>query len=254
MSPFSRDRELLEQEIADESYKEMLKVLQEKEPFLSRFGSWPEVIKFMHKKVPPHESEKDNVLRAILRAHKKDKDHRWRTVLLVMFWPALDSLHSKKSKWDADPSELWQNILWTFIQVICRLDFENRSHRLVQKLINQTAHRLHDEYQRIWKHSERETPVEREELEELAGGVEGIELDAIESREKQEADIEQLRSYVEEGTIRESDLKLLVATRIYGQRLVDYTRKAGIPYEFARRRRLQVEAKIERKKREKEKI
>jgi len=230
----------------------MLRSLQQQEPFLTRFDSWLAVIEFMQEE-PSHESTKDQVLRSILCAHKKDKDPRWRTILLVMFWPALESLHSKRSKWDDNLDELWQNILWTFLKVICMIDFENRSHRLIQKLISQTAHRLHDEYQRLWKRSEREIPVEREELEELAGGVEGIDIDAIEAREAQEAEVENLRSHVESGTIRESDLKLLAATRIYGQRLVDYAREAGIPYEYARRRRLQVEAKIARKQRKKEK-
>jgi len=246
--PFSRDREreCLEREINGESYQTMLRGLQTKEPLFKRFEFWGCVVKFMQDDSSP-EASKDNVIRCILRAHQEDRDPRWRTILLVILWPILEAVYFKKRKWDHDLDDLWQNLVWMFLNVISRLKLENRSHNLARKIINDTAHRLHDEYKRLWKRSELEDPTDREKLEEVAAGVEGMEFKAFEIREEQKAEIKKLRSYREAGVITEADFMLLVATRVYGQRLIDYARKAGVPYEYARRRRLQVEDKIRRK-------
>ena len=67
---------------------------------------------------------KDEVLRPILPAHAEDEDPRWRTILLAIFWPGLESIHFRKTRLGSDPDERWQTIVWTFLQVFCRIDVE----------------------------------------------------------------------------------------------------------------------------------
>lgn len=190
------------------------------------------------------DSRKDDALRPILVAHSEDGDQRWRTILLVFFWPGLASIHRHKRVWDPDPEELWQNIVWTFIQVVCRIDPDQRPYRLAQKIYNNTVHRLHDEYRRRWDRARCEEGVPDERLEILAGGVEGVDLDGIALREAQEEEIRRLRRDLAEGLITEPDFYLMVGCRVYGQPLRDCAAKLGIAYEVAKKRRQRVEARL----------
>jgi len=240
-----RDRERLEQALQSTNYHDLLKGLQGKEPFLRQFFTWADVIAFMREgtSIDPR---KDEVLRPIFEAHARDGDPRWRTILLVIFWPGLESIHFQKRGWDSDADERWQNIIWTFLQVLCRIDVRRRPDRLVQKVYNDTVHRLHDEYRRAWQRADREVAAGPEQIEALAGGTEGIDTSGIELREVQEKEIERLRQHMEAGRISEADFLLLAGTRVYGQSVADYARGAGLDYQVAKKRRQRAEAIIRR--------
>lgn len=245
-----RDREKLEQEVGSEEHQELLNRLHRAEPFLRQFRTWGEVIAFMRSGTS-RDPRKDEVLRPIFAAHAEDEDPRWRAVLLAIFWPGLESIHYQKRGWDADPEERWQNITWTFLQVLCRIDVKRRPDRLVQKVFNDTVHHLHDEYRRAWKRTKREFTADPEEIEALAGGTEGIDTAGIELREAQEIEINRLREHLDAGRISEADFLLLVGTRVYGQSIADYARGAGLDYQVAKKRRQRAEAVIRRFEEEK---
>jgi len=236
-----QERESLKREI--EGCQHLLGQLKATEPFFDRFETWTEVIEFMQQG-KARDPNKDLVLRCILHAHAEDQDHQWRTILLVMFYPALDKLHFQKREWDTDQEDMWHNHVWSFLMTVCQLDFENCEQGLVQKLINQTAYLIRDEYRRLHTQLEREITTSSEDLEHLSGGVQGIDLDAIELRELQEVEIARLQTHLDAGTINDTEFLLLAATRIYGQSLTDYARKAGIPYQNAKKRRLRAEARM----------
>ena len=238
-----RDRERLEQELQTNEYQKLLRRLQKKEPFLRQFRTWADVIAFMRNGTST-DPRKDEVLRPIFEAHAEDKDPRWRAVLLAIFWPALESIHFQKRGWDADPDERWQNIAWTFLQVLCRVDVKRRPDRLVQKVFNDTVHHLHDEYRRAWNRTNREFTADLEEIDALAGGVEGIDFAGIELREAQEIEINRLREHFEADRITEADFLLLIGTRVYGKSVADYAREAGVDYQVAKKRRQRAEAVI----------
>jgi hypothetical protein len=189
---------------------------------------------------------KDKILRPIFGAHAEDGDPRWRTILLVIFWPGLESIHFQRRGWDTDPDERWQNIIWTFLQVLCRIDVRRRPDRLVQKVYNDTVHRLHDEYRRAWERADREVTVGPEEIEALAGAAEGIDTSDIELCEAQENEIDRLRQHMDAGRISDADFLLLVGTRVYGKSVADYAREAGMNYQVAKKRRQRAEAVIRR--------
>lgn len=239
------DREQLEQELRGSAYQALLNKLQVTQLFLRRFRTWADVIAFM-RDGSSTDPRKDEILRPIFEAHAQDEDPRWRTILLVIFWPGLESIHFQKRGWDPDPEERWQNIIWTFLQVLCRIDVRRRPERLVQKVYNDTIHRLHDEYRRAWERAEREVAAGPEEIEALAGGTAGIDTSGIELREAQEKEIARLRQHMQAGRITEADFLLLVGTRVYGQSVADYARGAGLDYQVVKKRRQRAEAAIRR--------
>lgn len=233
-----QDRARLEQELRTNEYQELLGDLHRRNPFLRQFATWTDVIAFMR------DPRKDEVLRPIFTAHSLDQDPRWRTILLVIFWPGLESIYWKKRLWDRDPDDLWQNIVWTFLKIICRIDLNHRPNRLFQKVLNDTVHHLHDEYRCLWDISNGEFSVEMDVLEVLAGGAEWNPTAAIELREEKEIAIRRLRGHVEASRITEADYLLLVGTRVYGKPVVDYARENGLAYQAVKKRRQRIEAAI----------
>jgi hypothetical protein len=189
---------------------------------------------------------KDEVLRPIFAAHAASSDPRWRTILLVIFWPGLLSIRWQKRFWDRDPEELWQNLLWTFLEVLCRVDVRVRPDRLVQKVINDTAHHLYDEYRCLWECAKGELAVEPEELAILSGGVEANPAAELERQEARDLEIRRLREHLNAGRITEADYLLLVGTRVYGKPVAEYAREKGLAYQAVKKRRQRAEAAIRR--------
>ncbi|MBE0568406.1 MAG: hypothetical protein IH577_01860 [Deltaproteobacteria bacterium] len=246
------DRERLEHEIHSSEYKRLLRALQRDCPFLRRFVTWMDVVAFMWAGTST-DPRKDVILRSIIQAHAKDQDARWHTVILVMFLPGLECLHAKKNRWDPDPEELWSNILWTAIEVLTRIDLNRRPDRLVQKIYNETFHRLYEKYLAIWARSGRETPVDRDELVNLADNEEAkahagkfdcINFFTLGFQEEKENEISQLRGHKEAGRISEDAFLQLVATKVYADSTADYATKEGLSYDAARKRRQRAEAAI----------
>jgi hypothetical protein len=209
----NNERKQLEKELRTERYQELLRRLQEKESLFQCFLDWNDVVAFMRRGTS-QDPQKDEILVPIFKAHREDQDQRWRTILLVIFWPALESIHWKKRGWDQDQDERWQNIVWTFLQVICRVDVTKRPSRLVQKVFNDTVHHLHDEYERTWNRNDREPAKRSSEIERLAGGAENTGFATVELRDAQEAEIRRLQRHMQEGRISEADFYLLVGTRV----------------------------------------
>jgi len=244
-----RDRERLEQDLLSAPYEQLLRDLQDTDPFLKQFDIWLDVLDFMQTG-PPGDPRKDQVLGAILSAHADDGSPKWRTALLAMFWPGLESIHWRKRHCDRDPDERWQNVIWAFLQSVCRLDLRARSWRLMRKLLNDTSRRLYDNYARRWRQTDREVLSMPEELEALAGSHECCGLMEIELRDTQEHQARRLRSHVKAGRISHIDFLLILGTRLYGRSLAECAAEAGLSYEAAKKRRQRAEAAIRRLEKE----
>jgi len=238
-----QDRERLEREVGGETYTSLLLKLQETDAFLRRFRTWADTIVFMREGTS-NDPRKDEVLRPILKAHAADKDPRWLSVLLAIFWPGLGSIANRKAGWDTDADERWQNVVWAFLQTVCKLDTAKRPDRLVQKIINDTFHRFHEEYRRSWNRSEREVATDPKQFEDQPSGDDDLVLDEIDRRSKQEAEIKRLEEHMEAGRISEADFLLLIGTRVYDKSAAEYAREVGMNGELARKRRLRAEAAI----------
>lgn len=227
----------LEQELLGDDYGLLLESVKVTAPFMRRFRNWEEVIAFMRTGTS-EDPEKDEVLRPIFGMHQNDRNPRWRTILLVIFWPGLKSIQWNKGSWDSDIAELWQNIVWTFLEVVCRIDIGRRRGRLVQKVINDTIHHLHDEYSNIWKIKNHEIMPEGDEYEAL------VRNSGFSQEIRRLGWIRKLRTYMKEGRINEADFFIIVGTRVYGEPLVDYAREHGLDYQAVSKRRRRAEAAI----------
>ncbi len=230
-----RDRERLEREIRSETYTSLLWQLQRTSIFLRGFGTWADIIAFMRRGTS-RDPAKDAILLPIFQAHLADHDPRWRTILLVIFWPALESIHRRKRHWDDDADELWANVVWTFLRTVCRLDPARRSDRLVQKVFNDVVHHLHDEYRRAWDHVDRQIATDPDELSTMRTVADERDAAVADLRDEQEARIEHLHSHRDAGRISEGDFLLLVGIHVYGKPLADCARESGLNYEAAKKR------------------
>lgn len=255
----AQDDSWIEVELRSEGYDALLATLQKDEPFLHGFNNWIGIIAFMRES-NSCKPQKNLVLRSILSAHRRDTDHRWRTILLAMFWPGLRSIHYQKRHWDTDKDELWQNMVWVFLQVVGKIDVAKRPERLAQKIINDTVHRLCDMYRRKWDIANREVPLENgndendddedaNDGEIVTGAKDDINYDGIELRILQESETRRLRQYLESGLLNEKDFLLIVETRVCGKSVADYAREVGMSYDLARKRRLRAEANLRSNKR-----
>ena len=240
-----REREWLEQELRSTQHQQLLRWLQRNEPFLRQFRTWADVITFMRSGTST-DPRKDEILRPIFEAHAQEKAPHWRAILMAIFWPGLESIHVQKRHWDPDPDDRWQNVVWTFLHVLCRVDVTQRPNRLVQKVYNDTVHHLYDDYRRAWDRTNRECHADPEEIDALVGGVEGIDVAGIERREAQRIEIERLREHMDAGRITTADGLLLIGTRVYGTSVADYARDTGVAYQVAKKRRQRAEAAIGR--------
>lgn len=225
-----------------DEYQDLLRGLQCREGFLRQFRTWADVLAYMRAGTS-RDPGKDDVLRPILQVHGDDRDPRWRQILLVFFWPGLCAIHRRKQGWERDPEKRWQDVVWTFLQVLCRIDVSRRPDRLVQKVVNDTIHNLYEAYRREWSRASREIATSDEDVDELAKG-EGVDLTGIDLRRAQEWEVRRLREHLDSGRINEADFLLIVGTHVYGQSTRDYARQAGLDYEVAKKRRQRAWAAI----------
>jgi hypothetical protein len=238
------DWKRIEREIQSPGYQRMLHDLSGKHQVMSRFDSWRDVLEYMRKGISD-DPTKDRILRIIFLAHRSDQNAHWRTILMAIFWPALISIHWQKRHWDADLEERWQNIVWTFLKVICRLDPDRRRERIVQKVFNDTVHYLHVDYRRRWAKTGPETTLETDEFAELEGDAD-IDYDQIERHLYEENEIQRLRFHREAYRLSEEDFLLLIGTRVYGQSLSAYAKATGLNYQAAKKRRQRAEIAIQK--------
>jgi DNA-directed RNA polymerase specialized sigma24 family protein len=238
----THDWKRIEKEIQGPNYQQILQELTREHPAMQPFNTWMDVVDFM-RKGGSEDTSKDLILRIIFQAHCCDQNHRWRTILLAIFWPALISIHWQKRHWDSDLDERWQNIVWTFLRVVSRLDPQRRRERIVQKVFNDTVHFLHADYRRQWNKSESETPMDLEDLSDLQG-EEDVDLDAIDRRLSEEKEIQRLRFHQNANRLSEEDFLLIIGTRVYGQSMSAYAKLAGLNYQAAKKRRQRAELAI----------
>lgn len=248
-----RDLQSLEQELDGKDYQNLLWRIKEREPFFKRFHTWRDVVVFMREGTS-QDPEKDIVLRAIFRDYETEP--LLKTVLYVVFWPALISIHYRKRHWNPDSEERWANIQWLFLEiiVIARIDINKRSERLVQKIYNDVVHRLYDECSREWERQKMELPPDiddsiddpfKRKKKRHINAVR-IDTDAIDLCRDAEARAGRLKEHLERGRISEADFHLILGTRLLGKSLSDYATETGQSYQAIKKRRQRAEAVIER--------
>lgn len=248
MAHASRDRDyaLLEREIESNEYRELLTNLHRGEPFLRQFSKWGEVIAFMRGS-KPRDPRTDQVLRPILAAYGQDHDHRWQSILLAIFWPALKSIHINKRRWDVyEPDEVRRQLFWAFIETIRHIDLQRHRDGLTPWIWRKTVERLREAYKREWKHTKRKQDKYFQFVGRMGESTDEIDTEALVLRDEHERGCRRLWRYVQAGVITEADFYLIVRTRLYGEPASEYARREGRKPDTVRKQRRRAEAAIRR--------
>lgn len=229
----SRNTQLrtLEHEVCSSGCQELLERLQEHEPSLVGFTSWPEAAAFLARG-SNKDAGKGEVLRPILEA--RDADSRWSVVLLFLFWHRLAWVHRLKRRLDEDPDELWANVTWVFTRAICRLDIDRRPDRLIDKVVNDVAKGLSREYGRSRRRSKLEEATDPQDPE---GHIARDQRPTSDPEKDCRAAENRLRRHLDAGRLSETDFFLLCGTCIYGRPLADCARELSLTQEAAKKRR-----------------
>ena len=237
--------ERLERELQQPVYTELLQNILENTAFTWRLSSWNDVLAFM-RQGSANDAEKDCLLRLTLSAYQQDRDQKWGTVLLVIFWPGLKGIQFRKRNWDPDPQEFWQTICLCFLEALWKVRLDRRSSRLVRKVLNDTFHSLYEEYSRVWEATKPEILMDLDGLEEIMGAEDGLEMIEAELRIDQAVKAKGLGSQIREAGLKQVDFDLLAGTRIYGKPLSDCAAETGLSYEAAKKRRQRAEDRLRR--------
>ena len=245
MACASRDhqREELVREVASVGYRDLLERLHATGR-LCGFETWPDVISFMHTTEGEQHATKDEILRCVLRDHQECRDPRWQTILLVMFWPGLETILWQNRKRNPDIHSRWQDVVCSFVQAVCRVNVDKRQDRFAAKLFNDTVHLLRDQYRRRERQAEREQAVPPSKAAGLVGARRCERLETVDLEDEVSALAQRLRGLVGAGHLKEDDLRLVMETRVGGKSLSDVARRTGLDYQTIKKRRQRAEAII----------
>jgi len=235
-----REREQVRRELQSSDYVSLLSDLQQRPAFPRKFSTWDEVLRFMADR-RCDEDAKEAILGVIFHAHAANPDARLKTVLLAMFWPGLDAILARRKRWDADPAELWQNILNSFVQAVAAVDLERRATRLAGGIISQTIHLLYRHYLRVWRRAENEIPQDTETLDTRCTDALGVDFGALHDSEIRNQQRERLNRLRNLGYISELDHELLLRTRVENQSMRDCAVAMGLSHSMLRKRRVRAQ-------------
>jgi len=245
VGPRDVEREELGREVKQAEYGALLQRLRTSERAFRRFRSWESVAVFMRKGASD-DPRKDDVLRPILAAHAADRDARWRTILLFLFWSRLKAACIRRSSLDQDAEVLWGNTVWAFLRAVCEWDIARRPDRLFQGITNTTTWRLSREYQRARRRNEIEMLADPSVIEYLAGETVHPGFAEVDLRDEHEHRTARFSEQLKAGRITEADFHLLVGTLVYGRLLRECAEEIGLNYQLAKKRRQRAELAIRR--------
>lgn len=214
----------------------LLHRLQEDSVLLRSFRTWEDTIAFMRTGVSACPA-KDDILRPICQSHSEDHDPRWRTILLLIFWPSLKSLCMQKRMLDREYGELWASVVQAFLDAVCCFDAATWHDRIAARLFSETLHGVVAQYSTRRRQSSREVSTDPSVLAALAGQSHRGDFSEAGESASLAAAVGWLRAYVEAGSIDETDFCLLVGSIIYGKTDRECAEETGLSCQAAKKRR-----------------
>jgi hypothetical protein len=256
--PFqAKDYARLEREIASESSTELLNQLKVDHPVLQPYGSWLEVVAETQHKARC-DSDRDALLRPLLSTYRATRDCRIPSILMVMFWRRLRSLCRRKGAWDPDEDVRWANTLVAFHWSVFKYPIDDRPDRIESKILGDTLHRLYEDYERDLRFLDRNLlydprpkpdvapQADRDKRRPRERGEWDLGVAVFETADGLKPEVEAYRRDLKAGVINETEFYVLLATRVYGQPLVDYAAEHSLDYQNLKRQRLRAEARRRR--------
>jgi hypothetical protein len=233
----------LERKLREAEFRELLHQAQHKEPALAPFSEWSDVLTFLRCRISAPDS-KAHTFAAILRTYQTTRDSRWSAILLAAYWLTLVAIHMRKTRWDADPDELWQSIVAAFFSSAHNCD--SADPRVLENLYSDVLRRLRRLYRRQWRYELRHRLMTPQSLRVVAGGGPCAGLQEAEHCDALNFSKQRLQCWVCNRLLTPEQAAMLFFTRVAGAGLADYCRCCGLNFERARKQRQRIEAALER--------
>ncbi|MBA3937449.1 MAG: hypothetical protein H0X38_08300 [Planctomycetes bacterium] len=229
------------------AYRQLLEQIRHKEEYLRDFASWDDVV-CAARNLAPDSCKSDTVLAALLRQRSCHQEHIF-AVLLAVCYPFIIKIYKRRFSWDKNPEVLWNGILvaaWKSLRCIVP---EKRPHEILKKIINDTSHRLREDYNTQWKRKSRETYdynwISEPKLISSENWDDAL-LDLLDYRDAQTRDLHELEQRCIDKGLSETEFHILVGRQIYGHADADQAKSMNLPVETVKKRRQRAEAKLQR--------
>jgi hypothetical protein len=200
---------------------------------LRRFGSAPELLRFLHTQPP---AQTDAPLLALLTLARADR-LAGRFVLQAIL-PSLKAQAERIRHQRGRRDEVWELLFFYAWEAICSYPLDHRRARVAANLVLQM---LHDTTRELYRpHSERDLPVANDRLERLARGA---GLEPADARPLFSPEVPLLQA-VAAGAIATRDAQLILETRVDGAGLHALAVMGGLGYDGLLKRRQRAEAAL----------
>ncbi len=234
---FNKDeiRNTLQKELRERKCERLLEQLIDATGIIG-FGAWDDVLKLLHDGNVPGEL-KDCVLSAMFKAMRRQPDPAWMTVMTLVFWPALESIHIRKRKWDLNQEERWQRLYMAFLDALDNFDPDRRFSGIPTKIFCDTLNAFHAEYQREWQYMDAEIQPEKDDDLDSGDDISGDLFDESEERLEFFILMVKISAMSARKIISRDDYLVLTELYAEGLTLAEFAEKHGLSLETAKKRR-----------------
>lgn len=233
----------LEISLSSEKFIELYRQLREKHELLKSFITPKELIDFLHEFKQKHYQANDDILKILIREYQSRGQNQFiYYYLLKILTPGLNSIFYRfrkriKGITTIDDFDLWSQIRCFFLEILDGFDTEIKYQRIAATIIG----RVRDKLNRWCYLQSKNQEIGIDYIGELAKGdvkETAFEGDTIEDLKTK------LEVLVRKRVIKENDLYVILATRIYGYSLEELAKKEGLKYGSMARRRERAEKRI----------
>jgi hypothetical protein len=208
---------------------------------LATCASWGDVRRWLDAAGVRREAS-DEVLRPLLAAFKQSPAEARYHALLFLFWPYLDQIARHLLPLGKDPNLVDSQVWWALLEVLYRLDLDQRQVRLGQKILNDVQHdvRLYYERERArqgpfpapaWDAEDDEEDDDREEP-----GVPDSAFAAADHRHDVARVRAALKDLVRCGRLSREDCLILIGRYLYDRSLKTTAARLHLNYEVTKKR------------------
>lgn len=223
----------------------LLVKLQRQEELFDKFNNWSEVIAYF-RRVSWRSCESDKILKPILVCIQKDDDPSWNTIITALFWHVLTSLFRRNHISNNDESDnLWQNTLWSFFQVISKVDIKTDQTKIAYRIYIATRYKLRQHCAQNHRFNNRMISINSVKLDDEDITHQDESFDKINENIDKELKLKQINRLYSRGLIKEIDKHILIATMIYGESVKEYSENSELDYELVKKRRQRAIKKLQ---------
>lgn len=231
----SENKVLLEMDTGCGGSLDLLRQLQSRVPAIGACQTWREIARFIRPNTTD-DTLRERILAATLQLHRRHRDQQSAQVLVLLMWQVLVRSHRVGWSWDRDGEDLWQNTMLQFLRVLAECDPPCSRVSHLTRVFHKTVGRVRKQYQRAW----RLAAAERAMLNAMNANqfvVHHAGFNCVDDEDELQHGLALLHRGVESGLIRETDRDLILTAGQSGISLRNLSKKIGISYDAAKKRR-----------------